>query len=77
MVVVVTMMMVEQHQHVSAVLRIRRALALPIYTVALILIYFGGLLAAGEGPACRTVCGRPVSQNESRYRWDSPAPLTI
>jgi len=40
------MMMVEQQQPVSAVLRIRRALALPIYMLALLLDF------AGAGLSC-------------------------
>jgi hypothetical protein len=38
------MMMVEQHERISAALRVRRALALPIYTTALILSFASDLL---------------------------------
>jgi hypothetical protein len=47
------MMMVEQHQHVSAVLRIRRALALPIYILALLL----DLAGAGLGWLAAAIAG--------------------
>jgi hypothetical protein len=39
-------MMVEQQEHVSAVLRARRALALPIYTIALILSFLSDALGS-------------------------------
>ena len=38
------MMMVEQHQHVSAARQLRQALALPIYTLALILDFMSAAL---------------------------------
>jgi hypothetical protein len=39
------MMMVEQQEHVSVALRIRRALAMPIYVLSLILDYAGSAFA--------------------------------